>query len=167
MMENVDIKGVYIWYYNICKREVWLIAHSLEANQTDDNMMLGNYIHENSYLREKKEISFGNCKFDIVKKKNGQIIIGEIKKTSKYFTSAELQLKFYLYQLNKANVKASGMLMFPEEKKNISVKLENEDIDYLENVVKEIINIIELEIPPKPNKSAFCKKCAYSEFCWS
>ena len=47
-----------IWYYCICKREVRLLAHALEADQQDENIQMGNVIHETSYKRNSKEIGF-------------------------------------------------------------------------------------------------------------
>ncbi|MBM3239523.1 Dna2/Cas4 domain-containing protein [Candidatus Poribacteria bacterium] len=32
---NINITGTLIWYYYICKREVWLMSRSLEAEQNN------------------------------------------------------------------------------------------------------------------------------------
>jgi CRISPR-associated exonuclease Cas4 len=166
-MEEFAVSGTYIWYYCICKREVWLMAHSIESNQDDDNIRLGNFIHENTYLRNEKEVQFGNSKFDIMKSSKGELIIGEIKKSSSYLQSSKMQLLFYLWQLHKCDIKATGELYFPEEKKKEKVVLTQEKISELEKVESEILDIVKLEKPPLLTKNKYCKSCAYSEFCWS
>ena len=41
-MDEFKVSGTYIWYYCICQREVWLLAHALEADQQDENIQIGN-----------------------------------------------------------------------------------------------------------------------------
>lgn len=96
MKSDISINGTLIWYYYICQREVWLISHGIEADQEDENIQIGKWIHENSYSREKKELDFGNIKVDITDNKDGSLIIQEIKKSSKFIKSAKMQLLFYL-----------------------------------------------------------------------
>ena len=57
---TVEITGTLIWFYKICGREVWLMAHSIIPDQQDDNIDIGRFLHENTYQRNKKEIVFGN-----------------------------------------------------------------------------------------------------------
>lgn len=166
-MEEFEVSGTYIWYYYICKREVWLLAHCMEADQSNDNIRLGNFIHENSYLRQNKEVMIGNNKFDVVSSKKGKIIVGEIKKTSKYLKSAQMQLLFYLKQLKELGIQAEGEILFPEEKKKKQILLGDKEEQELEKIEKEIKEIIQQEKMPNQIKQNFCKNCAYAEFCWS
>lgn len=166
-MDEFKVSGTYIWYYCICKREVWLLAHGMEADQQDDNMQIGNVIHETTYKRESKEIQFKNSKFDIISKDNEKLVIGEIKKSSKYIESAKMQLLFYLKELEENAILAEGVLMFPEEKKREKVILDSANKDKLNNVIADIEKIVSNENPPLPVKIHYCKKCAYAEFCWA
>lgn len=166
-MEDFSTTGTYIWYYFICKREVWLLAHAMEADQENDNIRLGNFIHEKSYNREKKEMAFGNNQFDIVYQKEGKLVVGEVKKSSRYLTSARMQLAFYLKKLMEAEIYATGEIRIPEEKKKEEIILDEETKDKLEQVEQEIVKIVNEEKPPIPVKNKYCKNCAYSEFCWS
>lgn len=166
-MEEFEVTGTYIWYYYICKREIWLLSHCIEADQTNDNIRLGNFIHENRYERESKELMIGNNKFDIVSNRKGKIVIGEIKKTSHYLKSAKMQLAFYLKKMKEIGIEAEGEILFPEEKKKEKIRLSEEQIKELEKVEKEIKEIISLEKIPYKEKGKYCKNCAYSEFCWS
>jgi len=161
------ITGTYVWYYCICKREVWLLSRGITADQSNENMDIGRFLHENVYSRDKKEIDFYGMRLDIIKKEKGQIVIGEIKKSSKYIESAKMQLLHYLNELNKQGIDAEGILLIPEEKKRYTVVLDEEGKIKLNKVLGEIRQIINSEIPPKPVKIHYCKNCAYSELCWS
>jgi CRISPR-associated exonuclease Cas4 len=166
-MEDFKVTGTYIWYYCICKREVWLLAHGIEADQQDDNMQMGNAIHETSYKRDAKEIEFAGSKFDVISKENGKLIVGEIKKSSRYLESARMQLLFYLLELEEAGIPAEGELLFPEEKRKETVILTESTKAQLKQVIEDIIRIADTPLPLPANHINYCKSCAYSEFCWS
>lgn len=166
-MRNPKINGTLIWYYYICKREVWLIAHQINADQDNPLLDLGRFLSEQSYEREKKEIRVGEMVFDLIKKSGGDIVIGEIKKSSRFLSSARMQLAFYLLHLENKGIKAKGKLLIPKEKMNIGVELDDQLKKELKNACEEIMVIISNETPPKAKKIIFCKKCAYAEFCWA
>jgi len=166
-LSEINVNGTLVWYYTICRREVWLISHGITPDQDDSNMDIGRFIHEESYAREKKEISIGNVKFDILSEKDGYMMIGEIKKSSKYIESAKMQLAYYLLELKRSGIDGIGVLMFPKEKRREVVELTNELATKLAEIEKEILKICYEEEPEKPKKINFCRNCAYSEFCWS
>ena len=56
----MEVNGTLMWYYMICKREVWLMSRNIVPDQKDTNIDIGRFIHETSYTRNKKEIEFGN-----------------------------------------------------------------------------------------------------------
>lgn len=93
------------------------MSRQLTPDQEDSNIEIGRFFHEESYKKNKKEISLGNIVIDVIKKENGQLVVGEVKKTSKFKQSARMQLLFYLKQLKDLGIQASGSLMFPKEKK--------------------------------------------------
>lgn len=142
------------------------MAHHIESDQEDDNLRIGRTIHEESYVREVKEIELFGSKIDILSTKNDELVIGEIKKSSKNLKMATKQLLFYLYQLKKLGIKAKGEIKIPLEKKVIRKELSDEDIEEIENVLSEINTIIEKKIPAAVN-IPYCKNCSYSEFCWT
>lgn len=78
-----------------------------------------------------------------------------------------MQLAYYLYNLKKSGFNAGGELLFPKEKRKVVVELDETTEKRLEEAEKEIQKIISLNIPPKANKTIFCKKCAYAPFCWA
>lgn len=165
--ERVSVTGTLVWYYYICKREVWLMAHQITPSQDDSNIELGKFIHENSYSRNKKEISIGNIKLDVMKKGKTGWVIAEVKKSSRYEKSSRMQLLYYLRELEEAGLRAAGELRVPQEKKVEKVELDDEMRKELEDVKRDILRIVYMEKPDEPKKINFCRNCAYNEFCWS
>ncbi|WP_073146877.1 CRISPR-associated protein Cas4 [Paramaledivibacter caminithermalis] len=163
----MKVNGTLIWYYFICKREVWLMSHQLIPDQENSNIDIGRFLHEESYKRDKKEISLGNIIIDVMKKENGELIVGEVKKSSRFKESARMQLLYYLKELKDKGIVAKGVLMFPKEKEREEIELTKEDEKELDKVVRDILRIIYLDKPPKAIKNKYCKKCAYSELCFS
>lgn len=163
----MDVTGTHIWYYFICKREVWLLIHNIAADQDDENMDIGRFIDEHTYQRNKKEVLIGNIKVDRVRKEGEKLIIGEVKKSSRYMESARYQLLYYLQTLRKMGVEAHGELLFPEERKKETVYLSAESDKQLNEAVKDISKIARQPTPPTPKKNNFCRKCAYREYCWA
>lgn len=143
------------------------MAHNIVSDQDDPNIDIGRFMHENSYKRKKKEISIGGIKVDVLDKKDGYLMIGEIKKSSKFMKSSKMQLAYYLLELKRNGLEGKGVLMFPRERKRETIELTDELIEELEGAEKDIIEICNRPYPPKPNKINMCKNCAYAEFCWS
>lgn len=161
------VTGTLIWYYYICKRQVWLLAHGLEPDQDDENIRIGRLIGEISYAREKKEVDISTGKFDVMRREGENLVVGEIKKSSRFIESAGKQLLFYLWQLKEMGIEAKGELLIPEEKKKIEFILDDESEKELKEAVKQIERIVSDALPPPPEKSRYCIKCAYAEFCWA
>jgi len=166
--QDIHVNGTLVWYYYICPREVWLISHQITPDQDDPNVSVGRFIQDFSYTREKKELVVGHSKMDVFHMgSNGELIIGEVKKSSRYRQSARMQLAFYLSELQQRGIKAKGELRFPKEKRKEEVKLDEQTEHELDMVRREILRILYLTQPPLPAKNKYCKKCAYAEFCWS
>ena len=166
-MKKIRITGTLIWYYYVCKREVWLMSREINSNQDNQLLEIGRIIAEESYRREVKEINFGSIKIDLIKKKDGELWVCEIKKSSKFLKPAQMQLGFYLMQLKKQGIFAKGELLIPKEKKRFKVELTEEVEKELEKAISEIKKIISLEKPPSPEKNQFCRNCSYYEFCFA
>lgn len=163
----MEVNGTLMWYYTICKREVWLMSRNIVPDQRDTNIDIGRFIHETSYDRSKKEIEFGNVKFDVLLKTKDEIVIGETKKTSKFQEASTIQLLYYLRELKNAGINAKGALLYPEEKKRVEVELTEEKIMLLEKNAKEIEEIMNNLIPPPVIKNKYCKSCGYREYCYA
>ncbi len=172
MMEDIwnteqpfGINGTLIWYFYICKREVWLMGHSIEPDQENDFIALGRHIHDIFYERKKKEILIDNTiRIDLLQSNK---LIGEIKKSSKFLKSARMQLYFYLYYLKSIGIHKEGELLIPEERKKESLVLTEELEKEIESAIYEIKSILQQDKPPKPEKIQYCKHCGYKALCWS
>ena len=144
------------------------MAHELNPNEDNTFLEIGRLLSQETYKRERKEITVGNLKMDILKKgKDGRMIVGEIKKSSRFQKSAVNQLSFYLYRLKKMGVQATGELLIPKEKKRITVVLDEDKEKELKKAFSSIEKIIKQERPPEAVKIRFCRNCAYQEFCWA
>ena len=119
----MEVTGTLVWYYKICKREVWMMARGILPDQKDENIDYGRFLHEETYKRNEKEVMFGNVRFDVIFKNEEKLVIGETKKTSKYEDASKYQLAFYLKVLKEAGIYAEGQLLYPEEKKRVDVIL--------------------------------------------
>lgn len=143
------------------------MAHELHPNQEDPFLEIGRFIQKESYAREKKEIELGHIKIDLLKQADGELVIGEIKKSSRFEKPAKMQLVYYLYCLKQHGIAAIGELLIPKEKKRIKIEL-TEDIEAeLKQAISAIKKLIKQEKPPLPQKTKYCTHCAYKEFCWT
>ncbi len=165
--QEINVSGTLIWYYYICPREVWLIGHQINPDEDDSNVSLGRFIQDYSYQRERKEIVVGQSKMDVFHRTEDGIVIGEVKKSSRFYNSARMQLAFYLSELKDRGINARGELRFPKEKRREEVALNEEIEKELDVAKREILHILYFDTPPHPTKIKFCPKCAYAEFCWS
>ncbi len=163
----MPITGTLIQSYKICRRQTWLMAHQIVPDQENQYIEIGRLIDEESYSREKKKVHLENVVLDFVTSDDGDVIVGEVKKSSRAQDSARMQLAFYLQKLKQSGLDAKGILMFPEERKRVVVELTPELEKELEEMTDEIQKIILQELPPPPKKIGFCKNCGYKEFCWS
>jgi CRISPR-associated exonuclease Cas4 len=165
-IENLQVNGTLVWYYFICKREVWLIGHGIEPQQENDFIQLGRHIHEVFYSRRKKELTIDNkIKIDLLP--SGKVI-GEVKKSSRYLESAKMQLAFYIYYMkHQKGHSMTGELLIPKERKRIRVELTPQLEAQIGKVIENIQRILSLEKPPAAVKIPFCKNCAYKELCWA
>lgn len=141
--------------------------HKLEASQDNTFLELGKLLSEEAYKRERREVEVGNMKLDLLKSEDKHIVIGEVKKSSRFLKAAEMQLLFYLYQLKEQGIQATGELLIPKEKKRLKVELTPEREKEVKDTIIKIQEIITLDKPPAPVKCRFCSPCAYREFCWA
>jgi CRISPR-associated exonuclease Cas4 len=163
----MEVNGTLVWYYSICKREVWLMSRNISPDQRDTNIDIGRFIHESSYRRGKKEIEFGNVKFDVLMHTKNELVVGETKKTSKFQEASTMQLLYYLRVLKKAGINAKGVLLYPEEKKRVEIELTEEKVYMLDIAEKEIESIMNNEMSPPVIKNKYCRSCGYREYCYA
>lgn len=164
---HYSVTGTDIWYYFICKRELWLMIRKIEPDEEDENMDIGRFLHEYYSKRGKEEVDVGSGKIDRLKKVGDRLIAQEIKKSARFRESSYYQLLFYLYQLKQMGIEATGELLFAEEKTKEIVELTEENEKKLLAAIADIQNYVRMPVPPPPRKIKFCQKCAYREYCWA
>ncbi len=164
--EVVRINGTLVQAWLICERQVWYLAHSMTADQKNEYLAFGRLIDQNSYAREKHQVNFGDSKFDFVQGEEGQLVVSEIKKSSRTEKASRLQLAHYLYSLKKEGIEARGLLLFPTEKKRVEVDLTRNLMDELETIYSAIETLTSQTVPPSLVRCKYCDKCAYGEYCW-
>lgn len=164
--ELVKVNGYLVQAFSICQRQVWLLARGVTAEQSNESLTLGRLVDQNSYARERHQVGFGDNKFDFVQGADGELVVCEVKKSSRAERSARLQLAHYLYDLQKAGIEARGVLMFPTEKKRVEVELTDALKAELDCVYAEIESLAQRNVPPPAEHCRYCGKCAYAEYCW-
>lgn len=161
----MQITGIMVYYYFICPRKLWYFTNEINMEQNSELVSIGKILDETSYSREKKGILIDNTiNIDFIK--NGAVL-HEVKKTKSIEEAGIWQLKYYMYYLQKRGVKAiEAKIDFPLLRETKQVSLQEEDIKIIENVIKNIEEIIMQEKPPQIINEKICKKCAYYDLCY-
>lgn len=167
MPDEIYVTATDVWYYFICQREVWLMMHKIAPDEEDENIEIGLFIHEYTMKRGKKELEVDHMKMDRLRIIDGEYVVEEIKKSSKYMESSKYQLLYYLEQLRKMGIEAKGELVFPKERKRETIVWTEKESEKLNQVIKNIRSIAKEPVPPPPKKIHFCRQCAYREYCWA
>ena len=142
------------------------------------------------YSSEKYKYDFGGAVDDIWKKRNGDLIVSDIKSTSKnlfdwdetfqkyqYAKGYKRQLEMYQWLLKKNGFKVASeaYIVYFNAKKNESyfnqklifdihvIKLEC-STDWVESKILEVVNLINSDIFPRPSNS--CPHCFYLKQRW-
>jgi CRISPR-associated exonuclease Cas4 len=164
---STEVTGTLVWYYAICPREAWLMAHEIEPERDFGLLAEGRLNQEAHYKRATKELSLPGMRLDQVRREDGRLIVSEVKKSSRFLPATRLQLGYYLWRLAKEGMEASGEILVPEERKRELVELTPELKTEVESLVAKIETLVQEPVPPPAEKIPFCKRCAYAEFCWS
>ena len=164
MFSKDQITGTLVNYYVTCKREAWLYAHQIHADQEDENVLMGKALAD---IKESdwQDCAFSNLKFDKLSKQRGHYLVTEYKKSLKNELAGKMQLLFYIYLLKTGlNLKeVKGKLI--SGKKVILVDDTSENFALVEQILSEISVLANLEQPPKFTQGKFCQNCAYHDYC--
>lgn len=154
-----------VYYFFVCQRKLWFFSKDLNMENDSDLVGMGKLIDETSYSREKKNIMIDeSINIDFLKDWK---VIHEVKKSRKLDEASKWQLKYYMWLLNENGVNIQkGILDYPLLRKREEIFLNEDDKARLQSIVKEIKDIISLDIPPEINNKSICKKCAYYELCY-
>lgn len=164
---EIPVNGTLVWYYHICKREVWLMSRQLTPDEDDQLLQMGRLVGTTAYRGEKQQIRLENITIDLAAYDRDGVVVGEVKKSSRFKESAKMQLCYYLYVLKRYGIEARGVMLFPREKKREEVLLTAEVEKRIEAAIDDIRSIAAADLPPPAKKIGYCSSCAYREFCWS
>jgi len=161
----MKITGIMIYYYFVCQRRLWYFINQINMEQNSELVEIGKIIDETTYTKEKKQILIDNTiNIDFIK---GGAILHEVKKTKSIEEAGIWQMKYYMYYLENKGIKdIKAEIDFPLLRETKKVELEENDRTVLENVIKNIENIANLDRPPKIINSKICNKCSYFDLCY-
>ena len=145
------------------------MAHEITPDEDDPYLELGRFLSQRAYPRSKRrELSLPGMKLDLIEDASGdgEVIVAEIKKSSRFLNAAHLQLLFYLYRLEEHGVSARGELRIPRERKRFSIELDAEERKRLDRAMEDLRALVTKPLPPPAKRIPFCRRCAYREFCW-
>lgn len=162
-MERVT--GLMFYYYFICQRKLWYFANEINMEQNSELVSIGKTIDETSYKREKKSILIDNTiNIDFIK---DGAVLHEVKKTKAIEEAGVWQLKYYMYYLKQKGVETlEAKIDYPLLRQTKEIVLEKEDVEIIENVIKNIQEIVTKENPPEVLNEKICKKCSYYDLCY-
>lgn len=166
MDKSLVYTGTQVNYCFVCKRKLWLFSHAISMEHTSDVVSSGKLIHETSYAQQKREFTAPGIKIDLLEQRDGKLVIGEVKKSSKNLEPAKMQLAYYLWRLKEMEIDAAGEILIPKERKRIPIEFTAELDQKVKEALEKIHRIISVASPPPPVHSHYCRRCAYAEFCW-
>lgn len=144
------------------------MAHELNPDEENPHLELGRFLNENAYPRQKfRQISLPGMSIDWVDEEEGDVLVAEVKSSSRTLPAARLQVLFYLLRLEEHGISARGEIRIPKEKKRVEVALNESGRGELEAVIEKIFSIRQQQTPPPPQWIPPCRACAYAEFCWA
>ncbi len=162
---EMQVTGVMLYYYFVCKRKCWLFTHGVEAEEGNDLVTLGRIIDEGTFQREDKHIEIESViNIDFIRSKKE---LHEVKKSKAIEHASIMQVVYYLWFLEKRGVKGlHGVINYPLLKQSVDVELTDERRKEIEEALQEIQNLINDDTVPAVMNSKICKKCAYHDICY-
>src|SRR5215218_9678455 len=144
---STEVTGTLLWYYAICPREAWLMAHEMEPEREFELLAEGRLNQEAHYKRATKELSLPGMRLDQVRREGDRLIVSEVKKSSRFMSATRFQLGYYLWRLYEEGMEASGEILVPNERKREVVELTPELQEEVEALVARIEGLIEEPVP--------------------
>ncbi|MGQ9531499.1 MAG: CRISPR-associated protein Cas4 [Desulfotomaculales bacterium] len=165
--EEPRITGSLVQSYLVCARQAWLMSRQICPDEDHVYLELGRLVQQQTYARERKEVTMGHLKLDLLRRGNKELVVGEVKKSSRAVEAARMQLAFYLYELREMGVEAEGELLFPEERQKEILVLDEHWVARVRETKARLAELLRREVPPRAERTGFCRRCAYAEFCWA
>ena len=161
----MQITGIMIYYYFVCKRKLWYFLNQINMEQNSELVSIGKILDETTYKKEKKGILIDNTiNVDFIE--NGAIL-HEVKKTKSIESASIWQIKYYMYYLREKGIEnIQAEINYPLLRKTEQIILEEKDRKIFKTVTQEIEELQKSEKIPKKINSKICKNCAYFHLCY-
>jgi CRISPR-associated exonuclease Cas4 len=159
----------HLTYLLLCHRKLWLHHRQIRMEDNSSDVAVGKLIDQSTYSRRPKkwtQLSLDNIKIDHFDAK--ERVVKETKKSPKLEHAHVAQLKYYLYALERRGVNGvTGLLEYPAQRRTKTIELTKEDRELtIPGWEAEITRITELEACPPLVKKAYCRNCAFYDFCF-
>jgi CRISPR-associated exonuclease Cas4 len=160
----VRITGLMMQYLHVCERELWFMSRGLDIDRGAANIRRGSRVDETSYRDRRDSFQIdGRIQLDVLD--DGRVM--EVKVSSTLEKPARMQLLYYLWYLDRVHdVQRDGVLAYPTEREREDVTLTEETVAEVEQSVRRIIDLVEMESPPPLEKKPYCDSCLYQDICW-
>lgn len=129
-----------------------------------DGMLIG----ETTYRRRPRkwrELALDGIKIDHFDPNTNTV--KEVKRSAKLEQVHITQVQYYLFRLEQAGVDGpKGIIEYPRQKKTRAVELSDAVRQEIAIWLREIEQITIADTCPRPIEKAYCKKCAFQDFCY-
>lgn len=138
--------------------------NDINMESENEDVMLGKLLDESSYKKDDKHINIDNIiNIDFIREHRE---LHEIKKSKAIEEAGIWQVKYYLYYLKKKGVTGlKAKIDYPLIKKNVVVELTEEDEHFIEEIIRDILDIKKQLVPSEFESKKICSKCAYHDLC--
>jgi len=137
----------------------------------EDNSMdvaEGKLIGKSTYARRPakwRELALEGIKIDHFDAK--ELVVREVKKSSKLEHVHIAQVQYYLYRIKQAGVgNATGIIEYPKQRKTTKVLLTQETENEVRGWLTAIQQIVNRLTCPDLIKKSYCRNCAFRDFCF-
>ncbi len=168
-MEDLKITGTEVFYYHICKRQLWFFSHFIRMEYSSSLVAAGREYHKK--VLEKEDVSEiivdDTIAIDALREGKDGLYVVELKRRPTFREAQRWQLLYYLWVLRtRKGVKLKGKMEFVETSDYEYIELTEEDEKKIIEILEDIKRIKSLEVPPKIEEKPFCQKCSYYELCY-
>lgn len=162
------INASHISYLLLCQRKLWLHHRQMRMEDNSSAVHEGQLIGQSSYARRPqkwRELTLDGAKvdhFDPIRK-----VVMEVKKSPKLEHVHIAQVKYYLFLMEQRGIEhATGTIEYPKQKRTTTVSFTDEDRQLVQQWMEEIVAVATLENCPPVIEKAYCKECAFFDFCY-
>ena len=160
--------ATHITYFHLCHRKLWL--HHRQMRMEDNSMAVaeGILLGETTYARRPqkwRELSLPGIKIDHFDPTTNTV--REVKKSRKLEKAHVAQVQYYLYRLEEAGIECpQGIIEYPKLKKTMQVPWNEQARQAVKSWLVDIEKVIDREKCPDVIRKAYCRTCAFRDFCY-